>query len=249
MIEKIEFLRIFDELGDIHNDDIAVEIDNQVSVCGNPHVVASIYDIRERHGFMAIAEFNYPFDCINRSPVDLVNKIYRELDLHFHMDMKKKARDIFNSRTSRYYLQQLIQPIYKEEIIKSMEKAIKSMEKALKYEPGIIQDTYDRLCGPATTNIYFNPGRTNNKLNLDLSYFCSFDIPKWKSYVYKIDRVIFNDPATIILWKSGEKTVVKCGPNETFDKEKGLAMALCKYFLGNKGNFNEFFKKFMKEEK
>ena len=71
----------------------------------------------------------------------------------------------------------------------------------------------------------------------------------WRFYVHLIDRVIFNDPATIILWKSGEKTVVKCGPNETFDKEKGLAMALCKYILGNRGNFNEFFKKFMKEEK
>lgn len=71
--------------------------------------------------------------------------------------------------------------------------------------------------------------------------------PVWKKVKKQIDRVIFNDPATIILWKSGEKTVVKCGPNEQFDKEKGLAMALCKYILGNKGNFNEFFKYFMKE--
>ena len=71
----------------------------------------------------------------------------------------------------------------------------------------------------------------------------------WRFYVRLIDRVIFNNPATIILWKSGEKTVVKCGPNEEFDKEKGLAMALCKYILGNKGNFNEFFKKFMEDKK
>ena len=76
-----------------------------------------------------------------------------------------------------------------------------------------------------------------------------FGIKEWKRWLRKIDRVIFNDPATIILWKSGEKTVVKCGPNETFDKEKGLAMALCKYILGNKGNFNQFFKALMKEDK
>lgn len=72
--------------------------------------------------------------------------------------------------------------------------------------------------------------------------------PEWKKWRDKIDRVIFNDPATIILWKSGEKTVVKCGPNDIYDKEKGLAMALCKYVLGNKGNFNQFFKSFMEED-
>ena len=76
-----------------------------------------------------------------------------------------------------------------------------------------------------------------------------FDANEWKRWKHKIDRVIFNDPATIILWKSGEKTVVKCGPDEQFDKEKGLAMALCKYVLGNKGNYNRFFKAFMKEGK
>lgn len=59
-------------------------------------------------------------------------------------------------------------------------------------------------------------------------------------YPVEIEKVIFNDPATIIIWSDGTKTVVKCA-NEEFDKEKGLAMAICKRVLGNKGNyFNEF---------
>ena len=58
----------------------------------------------------------------------------------------------------------------------------------------------------------------------------------------EIEKVIFNDPATIVFWSDGSKTVVKC-TNEEFDKEKGLAMAICKRVLGNKGNyFNEFHK-------
>lgn len=43
-----------------------------------------------------------------------------------------------------------------------------------------------------------------------------------------IRKVIFNDPATIVLWSDGSKTVVKCGPEDTYDMEKGLAMAIVK---------------------
>lgn len=63
-----------------------------------------------------------------------------------------------------------------------------------------------------------------------------------------IKDVIFNDPATIILWKDGTKTVVKVQEGDTFDEEKGLAMAISKRVLGDKGNFNEVFKKYVKNE-
>ncbi len=48
-----------------------------------------------------------------------------------------------------------------------------------------------------------------------------------------IKRVIFHDPATIILWMDGTKTVVKCH-NEPFDKEKGFAMAILKKMHGKR---------------
>lgn len=50
---------------------------------------------------------------------------------------------------------------------------------------------------------------------------------------YYITKVIFNDPATIVFWSDGTKTVVKCCKDDTFDKEKGLAMAVCKKVTGN----------------
>lgn len=58
------------------------------------------------------------------------------------------------------------------------------------------------------------------------------------------EKVIFNDPATIVFWNDGSKTVVKAQPGEIFDKEKGLAMAFAKKASGNKGHYNEVFKKF-----
>lgn len=61
----------------------------------------------------------------------------------------------------------------------------------------------------------------------------------------KIKEVIFNDPATIVIWDDGSKTVVKCQPGDVYSKELGLAMCISKKFLGNKGNFNEVFKKWI----
>lgn len=60
--------------------------------------------------------------------------------------------------------------------------------------------------------------------------------------VPKIKDVIFNDPATIVFWTDGTKTVVKA-QNEDFDPEKGLAMAFFKKMHGNKGHYFEEIKK------
>lgn len=58
-----------------------------------------------------------------------------------------------------------------------------------------------------------------------------------------IKNVIFNPPATIVFWSNGDKTVVKCDKTEEFDPEKGMAMAVSKHALGNKGAYyNEFVK-------
>lgn len=65
-----------------------------------------------------------------------------------------------------------------------------------------------------------------------------------------IKNVIFNEPATIVYWNDNTKTVVKCGDDEAFDPEKGLAMAIAKRFLGDRDNYYEVFKKWLpKEEK
>ena len=63
-----------------------------------------------------------------------------------------------------------------------------------------------------------------------------------------IDRVIHNNPATIVFWGDGDKTVVKCQEGDTYDPEKGLAMAISKKVLGNKGNYCNVFKKWVPEK-
>ena len=54
----------------------------------------------------------------------------------------------------------------------------------------------------------------------------------------KPKKVIINDPATIIFWNDGTKTVVKCDSEDEFDKEKGILYAALKK-LSTKEAYND----------
>lgn len=55
-----------------------------------------------------------------------------------------------------------------------------------------------------------------------------------------IKKVIFNDPATIVLWDDGTKTVVKCSEGDTYSEWSGLAFCICKKLMGDE--FHKVFK-------
>ena len=65
---------------------------------------------------------------------------------------------------------------------------------------------------------------------------------------FGIKHVIFNPPATIVMWADGTKTVVKA-QNEDFDPEKGLAMAFARKALGNKHSYYDVIRKHTKKFK
>jgi len=58
----------------------------------------------------------------------------------------------------------------------------------------------------------------------------------------EIKKVIFNNPATIVFWEDGTKTIVKAQEGDGWDMEKGLAMAIVKRTHGLK----EFYKHYNK---
>lgn len=70
-----------------------------------------------------------------------------------------------------------------------------------------------------------------------------------KTATPQIKKVIFNNPATIIIWSDGTKTVVKKQKGDRWDPEKGFAMAYLKKLLGGDNTFNKEIKKWVKEEK
>lgn len=65
--------------------------------------------------------------------------------------------------------------------------------------------------------------------------------------IYSVDSVkhiINNNPYTIVLWKDGTKTIVKCQEDDVYNYETGIAMCFMKKMCGNNGSFNEVFRKY-----
>ena len=61
-----------------------------------------------------------------------------------------------------------------------------------------------------------------------------------------IKKVIFNEEkrTTVVIWKDGMKTIVKCDPRDTWNKEAALALCYMKRWHNNRGCFNETLRKY-----
>ena len=87
------------------------------------------------------------------------------------------------------------------------------------------------------------------KMQLEVKKYCDEDVEQTKNLYYglslTIKDVIFNPPATIVLWMDGTKTVVKDQGEVFYDPEKGMAMAVAKKAFGNQGNYYNQFSKYL----
>ena len=66
-----------------------------------------------------------------------------------------------------------------------------------------------------------------------------------------IKQVIFNGPATIVYWKDGSKTIVKCQEGAVNDPEKGFAMAVARHYFCDilgMSRYDGIFKKYLPKE-
>ena len=111
----------------------------------------------------------------------------------------------------------------------------------------------DRECDPFTLKTIVNYRISVHPATLDrhVPYYqfhngnvCNIN---GDAFAPEIKNVIFNPPATIVLWVDGTKTVVKCHGEDKYDPEKGLAMAISKKMLSNKYEYYNVFKKWLKK--
>ena len=63
-----------------------------------------------------------------------------------------------------------------------------------------------------------------------------------------IEKVIFNPPATIVMWNDGTKTVVKCMEGDEFSPETGLAMCVAKKYFGSGHKIKKMCESYYKEQ-
>lgn len=69
--------------------------------------------------------------------------------------------------------------------------------------------------------------------------------PKPAARTTGIVKVIYNNPATIVYWEDGSRTVVKCQPGDEFNRTIGFLMCVMKKVTGNTGRYNEVLKKYV----
>lgn len=138
-----------------------------------------------------------------------------------------------------------------------------ALEKAFHYNDVDISRCACGIYHYEPKTLLLDNGRVNKQKlrKTDYTDYCKYDVMRTKE-MYKqmlntrygigtarmlpeIADVIFSGPATIVQWKDGTKTVVKCNKGENFDPEKGLVMAITKKALGNKGNYYETIRKWM----
>lgn len=134
---------------------------------------------------------------------------------------------------------------YDIEAVNNFYKNIKEEKENSNMKHATTIDTY--ICvGDKKYNIDYMTSRITSRNEYQEINTCTHLSPYNEFNPYEPEKVIFNDPATIVFWKDGTKTVVKA-VYEPFDKEKGLAMAIAKKALGNEGKYFNVFKKFISE--
>lgn len=74
--------------------------------------------------------------------------------------------------------------------------------------------------------------KTDHKYSRFSGKFNIFDEKKHEVRSVYIKEVIFNKPATIVLWSDGTKTVTKCASEDSYSQEVGLVYCILKK-IGN----------------
>lgn len=97
---------------------------------------------------------------------------------------------------------------------------------------------------PLYGHSFFNSDADDNLYTPILPRFSGVYLPPFHTFDTRIKKVIFNKPATIILWANGDKIIVKCSKDDIYDPEIGFVMAVIKH---DRPDFKKLFKKYYKE--
>lgn len=139
---------------------------------------------------------------------------------------------------------ELERSMYREFKDDSIEVTLRGMVDGPVHQEDLI--TLDRVL---ERKLNLNSNSTKNVLNAIYGKRLEAQYVSYRGRVYNsfaVKDVIFNDPATIVFWEDGTKTVVKA-QDEPYDPEKGLAMAFAKKAGDNRYEYYNVFKHYLKK--
>ena len=101
------------------------------------------------------------------------------------------------------------------------------------------------------TNGFYNLFNLEPLTNIEslTSYDFTLTYKPQKTNYPEVDRIIFHNPATIVFWKDGTKTVVKCMKDEPYSEYYGFLCALGKKIYGTNAKLTRMIKQFSEEDK
>lgn len=165
------------------------------------------------------------------------SEFYRLIDLTRFVDDNRELQFRYTGiSTGRYYNDIVSRDRNDEKVIKEMERRFMKRAAAMlvndrnKEEKEMID--YGTISSTKIT-----ARDINAKLNLPVSFM---PIPM-------ITKIVFNNPATIVFWADGTKTVVKCMEGQEFNEYYGVACAIMKRYFGNNSKASSFVEKFKEE--
>ena len=178
------------------------------------------------------ADYQQAYEINNKLLRDIANSTYGMVSRDWNDVLADSARYIYMNgarRSGKTMWLSSGKTLWLSNFAKSIEEDARNdaLERWLKAEP--------------IKPIYFD---TDMAMTKEETLYCRNDVAvteklfkeeqamKFNSCKPTIKNVIFNDPATIVMWSDGTKTVVKCGENDIYDPEKGVAMCCMKKLLG-----------------
>ena len=169
----------------------------------------------------------------------------------------EKLRDIYGVKTDRVTQacseSDPIQKITVDDVAKLRKELFKEkLDKAVQNIRLDVPSLYPNICRSPSINMCNWLYGWPTSCHLDIRDWCKEQLKAKEKTTMKtsitlnIKKVIFNDPATIVIWADGTKTVVKCKEGETYSKWAGLALCYAKRINGEK--FHAEFKRWCKED-
>lgn len=190
----------------------------------------------------SIGEIEQEYEALNYRPGSRVK--LREDYIVDHIELTPKLRQ-FGQDTTFYKVSAIVTP--DNHTLKNMyDITSDDIAKFCRDDGSVAQ----RLAKNLLNTIYGAYG-INSKTLKEENNMCMSKAKDTRVPTNPIKKVIFNDPATIVFWKDGTKTIVKCQEGAEFDPEKGLAMAISRHYLCDicgLERYDGIFKRYMSKE-
>ena len=164
---------------------------------------------------------------INRYLPSKTKKLYFHLDrLHENWKLSLYINTIDNNWTRIRNIQSNDKMCTYQELIISLKGSIDEIDE-------FMQTVYKEL-EQEIANSFLEKELDEDEIDNDLNLIRMIEeLEAEEQYDYlAYERIIFNDPATIVIWADGTRTVVKACKEDKFDKGVGLKTALLQRVLG-----------------